>query len=246
MDQRPVPIRPWTWWWIFVASIVVAFAYLGSQVAGVIAVAVWDVATTAEFDARKWEARAEFDGAVLSAATVASAVVCVPLVRWLAGRRESTPWTFLGFRPVGWRDVLFACGAIGMFVAITDPVSVWLGRPLVPPFMLEAYSTARLPALLFVAVAIAAPVTEELVFRGFLFGALRARGTPVGVTIAVTSLLFAVIHTQYDAWDMGLVLLMGLLFAGARAQFDSVIPSLAMHGFVNTVAFIETAFIAAT
>ena len=135
---------------------------------------------------------------------------------------------------------------MGMFIAITDPLNVWFGRPLVPAFMLEAYATARLPALLFVAVAIAAPVTEEVAFRGFLFGALRARGIPVGVTVAVTSLLFAVIHAQYDAWDMSLVFLVGLLFAGARVHFNSVVPSIAMHAFTNTVAFIETAFIAAT
>ena len=59
-------------------------------------------------------------------------------------------------------------------------------------------------------------------------------------------MLFAVIHTQYDAWDMSLVFLMGVLFAGARAQFNSVIPSMAMHAFVNTVAFVETALIART
>jgi len=246
MSQPSVPLRPWTWWWIVAASIVVALAYLGVQVAAVFAVAVWDLATTPEFDAEKWGASAGFNGVVLSAATLASAVVCIPLVRWLAGRRESAPWTFLGFRPVGCRAILIACGAIGTFIAITDPLNVWLGRPLVPPFMLEAYATARVPALLFLAVAIAAPVTEELAFRGLLFGALRARGISIGVTVAVTSVLFAVIHTQYDAWDMSLVFLMGLLFAGARAQFNSVIPSMAMHGFANAVAFMETAFIAAT
>ena len=245
MDQPPV-IRPWTWGWILGSSVVVALAYVGAQVAGVVAVFAWRIATTAGFDAEKWGASAEFNGVVLSVATLASAVICVPLVRWLAGRRESAPWTFLGVLPVGWRDVLFACGAMGMFIAITDPLNVWLGRPLVPPFMLEAYATAGAPALLFLAVAIAAPVTEELAFRGFLFGALRARGVSVAVTIAVTSMLFAVIHTQYDAWDTSLVLLMGLLFAAARAQFNSIIPSMAMHGFANAVAFIETAFISAS
>ena len=245
MDQPSVPVRPWTWGWILAASVVVALAYLGAQIGGVIAVAAWHVATTPEFDVEKWGATVEFNGVALSVATLASALVCVPLVRWLAGRRESAPWTFLGFRPVGWRDLLFACGAMGMFIAIADPLNVWLERPLVPPFMVEAYATARLPALLFLAVAMAAPVTEEVAFRGFLFGALRARGVPVGATIAVTSMLFAVIHTQYDAWDMSLVFLMGLLFAAARAQFNSVIPSMAMHALANTVAFIETAFIAA-
>jgi hypothetical protein len=160
MDQPPVSIGPWTRGWILAASVVVALAYLAAQVAGVVAVAAWHAATTPEFDAAKWGARAEFNGVVLSVATLASALICIPLLRWLAGRRESAPWTFLGFRPVGWRGILFACGAMGMFIAVTDPLNVWLGRPLVPPFMLEAYATAPLPALLFLAVAIAAPATE--------------------------------------------------------------------------------------
>jgi membrane protease YdiL (CAAX protease family) len=239
-------IRPWTWGWLLGASVLLALAYLGAQVAGVVAVLAWRIATTPDHDPEKWSTTAEFDGVVLSVATLASAVVCVPLLRWLAGRREPAPWTFLGLRLVGWREMLFACGAMGMFIAITDPLNGWFGRPLVPPFMLEAYATAGAPALLFLAVAIAAPVTEELAFRGFLFGALRARGTPVAVTTAVTSMLFAAIHTQYDAWDMSLVLLMGLLLAAARAQFHSVIPSMAMHAFANAVAFVETAFITAS
>lgn len=246
MDQEPVPTRPWTWGWILASSAVVALVYVAAQIAAVMAVAVWKIATTPRFDAETWGASVESDGAVMSAATLAAAAVCLPIVRWLTGRREPAPWRFLGFRPVGWREILLACGAAGVFIAISDPLNVWLGRPLVPPFMLKAYATVRLPALLFLAVAIAAPVTEELVFRGFLFGALRARGVPPGITIAATSVLFAVIHTQYDAWDMSLVFLMGVLFAGARAQFNSVIPSMAMHAFVNTVAFVETALIART
>ena len=246
MDQEPVPARPWTWVWILASSAAVALVYLAAQVAAVVAVAVWKIATTPGFDAEKWGARVESDGAVLSAATVTGAAVCIPLVRWLAGRREPAPWRFLGFRPVGWREILLACGAAGLFIAISDPLNVWLGRPLVPPFMLKAYATVGVPVLLFLAVAIAAPLTEELLFRGFLFGALRARGLGPGATIAATSVLFALIHTQYDVWDMSLVFVMGLLFAGARAQFNSIIPSMAMHGFVNGVAFMETVFITAS
>jgi uncharacterized protein len=246
MDEPNASIRSWSWWWIAASTILLTLVYISAQVAALLAVAAFAAVTTPEFDAETWGTNAISNGLVLSAATFASAGVCIPLMRWLAGRREPSPWSFLGFRPVRWRDVVIACGAMGMFIAITDPLNVWLDRPLVPPFMLEAYATAGSRGLLFLAVTIAAPVTEELAFRGFLFGALRARGVRTGLVVGVTSSLFAVIHTQYDLWDMGVVLLMGLLFGIARARFDSVIPAMAMHGFANTVAFIETTLIART
>jgi membrane protease YdiL (CAAX protease family) len=195
MDEPNASIRPWSWWWILGSSFIVGLIYLAAQVAGVIAVGVFDAVTVPGFDFVQWAERADGDGFVLSVATIASAIVCIPVLRWLTGRRESAPWTFLGFRSVAWRDIVLACMTMAVFIAITDPLNVWLGRPLVPPFMQEAYATARVPALLFLAVAIVAPVTEELAFRGFLFGALRARAVPVGVVTA-TSLVFAVIHTQ--------------------------------------------------
>ena len=244
MDEPSAPIRSWSWWWIIASSVLIGFSYIAAQVAGLIGVGVFDALTTPGFDPERWGAGAVSNGLVLSVATFASAIVCIPMARWLAGRRESAPWAFLGFRPVRWRDIGLACGAIGILIAISDPLNVWLGRPLVPPFMLQAYWTAGSPLVLFLAVAIVGPLTEEVVFRGFLFGALRARAVPIGLIVGLTSVLFAVIHTQYDLWDMTVVLLMGLLFAVARARFDSVIPSIAMHGFANTVAFIETVLIA--
>jgi hypothetical protein len=108
MDQQTVAIRPWTWGWILAASVIVALAYLGAQFAGVIAVVLLKAVTTPELDPETWSATAGINGVMLSAATFASAVVCIPVLRWLTGRRESAPWTFLGFRAVAWRDVLLA------------------------------------------------------------------------------------------------------------------------------------------
>ena len=240
------PIRAWSWLTIVVSCVVIGLAFLAAQVATLLAVTVFEALTTPGFDAEAWGASITTNGFVLSVATFAAAGVCIPLIRLLAGRREPAPWRFLGFRRVARRDVALACAATAVFIAVTDPLNVWLGRPLVPPFMQQAYATARIPALLFLAVAIAAPLTEELGFRGFIFGALRARGVSPGVAVGVTSMLFAVIHTQYDVWDMGAVLLMGGLFGAARVRFDSVVPSMAMHAFANTVAFIETVIIAHT
>lgn len=102
-----------------------------------------------------------------------------------------------------------------------DLASRVAGRPIVSPFMADAYASAASPMLLFVAFVIAAPLCEELLFRGFLFGGLRACGTRLWVVVAVVSFVFASIHTQYDWFDGTAVLLVAFALIGARVHSGS-------------------------
>jgi hypothetical protein len=107
--------------------------------------------------------------------------------------------------------------------------------------MVDAYKTASsLPALLF-AIVVVAPIFEEIFFRGFLFQGIRySRLGPIGA-IGVTSLLWAVIHLQYDIYGMATVFALGLLFGIARLRTDSIHLLMVMHSFVGLVAAMETA-----
>jgi membrane protease YdiL (CAAX protease family) len=131
---------------------------------------------------------------------------------------------------------------MAVFIAAWDWAGAALGQPAAK-FMVEAYASARFPTLLFVALVVAAPIFEELFFRGFLFGGLLACGAPLWVTVAVVSVAFAALHIQYDAFDIASVLLSGLLFVAARVKFDSIVPCIAMHSFANAVGFVEVAFL---
>ena len=217
-----------------------AIAYTAAQIAAVALVAAAQALVNPAFNYYRWLERLDVDGLVVSVATFASAIACIPLLRFLVGRREPAPWTFLGVRPVSRRDILLSCGAIAIFVAIADTLTFLLGRPVVPPFMAEAWVTATSPALLCLAVIVAAPLVEELMFRGFLFAGLRACGAPVAVAALVISLLFAAIHAQYDLYDRTYVFLMSLMFVGARLRFDSVLAPIAMHASANAIATVET------
>jgi membrane protease YdiL (CAAX protease family) len=117
---------------------------------------------------------------------------------------------------------------------------------IVPPFMIEAYKTASsLPALLF-AIVVVAPIFEEIFFRGFLFQGIRySRLGPIGA-IGITSLLWAVIHLQYDIYGMATVFALGLLFGMARLKTDSIHLLMVMHSFVGLVATMETALYVGT
>ena len=93
---------------------------------------------------------------------------------------------------------------------------------------------------IWLAVIVAAPVFEEIFFRGFLFKGLQhSRIGPLGA-ILVTSLLWATIHLQYDLWDLGIIFALGIFLGFARLKTGSVYATIALHALVNLIATIET------
>lgn len=137
---------------------------------------------------------------------------------------------------LGW---LLAVLAFGWLYEWT---SVWLDRPPMPPVMEQLFVTAGwLPALL-VAVVVLAPAFEELAFRGFCLGGLARLG-PVAA-VALSSVPFAVIHVQYDPFDVVAVLALGTLFGAARWQSGSTLLCFGLHAFHNALASLQALWIA--
>jgi membrane protease YdiL (CAAX protease family) len=95
-------------------------------------------------------------------------------------------------------------------------------------------------ALSFVAVVFAAPVTEELLYRGVGLSLLLAR-TAVPVAVVVTALLFGLGH--------GLVLSLaafvwfGIVIAILRLRTDSIYPAFIVHGAFNAIGMIAPLFL---
>jgi sodium transport system permease protein len=77
-------------------------------------------------------------------------------------------------------------------------------------------------------------VAEELLFRGFLFSALRARAGQ-GTTIVISALLFGLFHfvTQFDRLVPST--LMGLLLGWMCWQTRSVLPGMVLHAAYNAL-----------
>lgn len=143
----------------------------------------------------------------------------------------------LGFRPAGfWPIVLGALGALVVSVAVTQ-----LG--IEPEGVKQAMDVARTPALFAVSLAVMAllaPLVEEVVFRGLLYGWLAGRW---GTTVAwfVSSVLFAAAHIEPA--HIILVLPLGLWFGWLRQRTDSLWPSLVAHSVNNGLAVVAAAYI---
>ncbi len=142
----------------------------------------------------------------------------------------------LGFRSVGWRPVVLG-------VLVTEVLSVAVSQlGIEPEGMKEVSKIAREPGFVgsLLAMAVLAPLVEELVFRGLLYGWLAGRWGTI-VAWIVSSLAFAAAHVE-PAHAI-LVLPLGLWFGWLRRRTDSLWPSLVAHMINNGIAIAAAAYL---
>ena len=189
-------------------------------------------------------ASASGDGVVLSVATFVTTLVCVPVVVGVAKlKKHSNIKDYFALKAVPIRSLMVWLGILIIFNALSDGLTVLLGKPIVPEFMGVAYASARPAWMLWLAFVVAAPLFEETFFRGFLFtGFASSVVGPLGA-VAITSVLWAAIHMQYDLYGIGTLFLLGILLGLARMLTGSLIVPLALHSISNIIAVAETALL---
>ena len=104
-------------------------------------------------------------------------------------------------------------------------------NPVLPLIAGEGSDVGRV--ILFLLVAVSAPLFEELFFRGVLYSALRTRfGIPAAVCLS--ALCFASVHPMGD-WLP--IFGLGCALAAVRELRQSLIPGMVMHFCQNALAF---------
>ncbi len=79
-----------------------------------------------------------------------------------------------------------------------------------------------------------APIAEEIIFRGWLYGKLRNR-IKLPLAIIITSLLFAILHGQ---WNVGVsVFALSLVLCGLREVTGTIWSGMILHMLSNGIAF---------
>src|SRR6202047_1752876 len=121
---------------------------------------------------------------------------------WIAIRLSGTGFAdYLALRWPSWTDLLIGVVALFVLVMGWDLVSRATGREVTPGFMGEVLQSARADGalwLLVIAFCVAAPVTEELFARGFLYrGWSESSLGPTGA-ILLSSLVWAALRLQND------------------------------------------------
>lgn len=131
--------------------------------------------------------------------------------------------------------------SILLLAVCSDGLSVILNKPIVPKFLVTAYSTIRFKPLLWFALSIASPLSEEIFFRGFLFkGIQNSRIGSIGA-ILLSSLCWSTLHIQYDFYGIATVFVGGLLLGIARVKSNSIYVSIMMHAVWSSISIIQVA-----
>ena len=166
-------------------------------------------------------------GAFFVIGLLAVVVAAAPLGR--------TAFPALGLRPANWKYLVFGpVATLALSVAVSQ-----LGiEPQGMKQVIEFVPKQIVPSLLLLAVL--APIVEELVFRGLIYGWIAGRwGTMAG--FIVSSLAFAAAH--FEPAHIVLVLPLGLLFGWMRRRADSLLPSLVSHILNNGFALLAAVYL---
>jgi len=88
-------------------------------------------------------------------------------------------------------------------------------------------------------IIVAAPVSEEIFFRGFLFGGFRKR-LSFPIAALISGLIFGLFHyTGASSWTVVPQLaFLGFAFCCVYEETGSIYPTIALHMLNNTLAFI--------
>ncbi|QTN33449.1 CPBP family intramembrane metalloprotease [Akkermansiaceae bacterium] len=105
-------------------------------------------------------------------------------------------------------------------------------------FMETASDDLEFFAKLLFSSVIVAPIFEEIIFRGFLFQGLKSKTGVAGAALAST-VLFAVVHTQYDIWGWISVGMMGFAACYLTHRTGSLKTAIVFHAIGNLLISLD-------
>jgi membrane protease YdiL (CAAX protease family) len=226
--------RPWGFWstiaWALAAFVVAAVVAIGGV--------AW----------RNWP---RFDLALLlqDATSVSLQIIVsnIVLILMLAFAAHLSGWPiarYLGLTTPRANDFLYGTTTIALSLGVFEILNHILGRESVTSFQTDIYRAAQAGGLLpmmWLALVVAAPVGEEIAFRGFLFRGLAASRLGASGTILLTALIFAALHAQYEWFEALQVFWIGALFGWLRWRSGSTTLTILLHMATNSLATVQTA-----
>jgi CAAX protease family protein len=236
ISQEPVEPRPVWGLWATLGWVILALL-LSQAIGAVVLVLLRPDAITAGMDVLLK------DGVAVSLSNIPANAVQV-IILALAARRPGWSFTeYLGLVRPATRDAVTALWILVVFLLGSDALTYALGRDIVTPFQVDTYRSAQSAGMLplyWFALVVAAPVAEEILFRGFLYrGWVTSERSAIPV-ILIISALFAAIHIQYDWFGILQVFFIGLMLGLVRWRSGSTTLTILMHVLANLWATVET------
>jgi len=235
-----VPHKPriWGFWGTSLWGIFIFAALCGGQIA---VLAYFLVGTGGSMDIAA-AIRVASQGLTISLSVIMG-LPAILLALWLAIRGTRTPFAeYLALRRTSWKN--FLIGVVGLVIIIAgwDLMSRAIGHQTEPGFMLDVLKSARddgALGLMIFAFCVAAPVSEELLARGFLYRGWSETFLQVPGAIVLSSLVWTTMHMQYEWYFFGEIFSLGLWFGYLRYRSSSTWLTIVLHGLNNFGAFLQ-------
>ena len=184
--------------------------------------------------------KVETDAWLLSISVIGSALIVVPLVFGIAKlKKGSVLKEYFDLRAYSWKTFWRWMGILVLLLIFEGYAIELMGAEEIPSFMMniEFPSTFSMYLLAF-SVMFMAPLIEEVVFRGFLLKGFSNTFMGAEGAVALTSLLWAIIHLQYEFAYVAVIFMIGLVFGYARIKTQSLFVPMTMHMLMNGVAVV--------
>ena len=154
------------------------------------------------------------------------------------GLRGWPTWTDIGLAPVGFAVYLLLAAALTAVFTVFPWFDAGEAQDI--GFSLNLVGFDRIIA--FFTLVVVAPIAEEMIFRGWLYGKLRAKlsekvSNVAGMIISIllVSVLFGVVHLQ---WNVGVnVFALSVVLCGLREITGTIYAGILLHMLKNGVAF---------
>lgn len=154
------------------------------------------------------------------------------------GLRGTPTWTDIGLAPVGFIVSTFLAAGFVMIFNLFP----WFNASETQDLVFSVYLTGFDRVLAFIILVVVAPIAEELIFRGWLYGKLRsilsAKMSDVAsmiLSILLVSILFGIVHMQ---WNVGVnVFALSVVLCGLREITGTIYAGMLTHMIKNGIAF---------
>ncbi len=185
---------------------------------------------------------------------IAETLTIGTLAAFIRHRRESFTKTIALQRP-RWRDLGYGLGGIIVYFMIFGALLLII-QQIVPVNTDQEQSlgfdrnmTGGGLVLAFLSLVVLAPLAEEILFRGFIYGTLRSHKAKFLLATLVTSAVFAFLHLfgSVDGSPLWIAVIdtfaLSLVLCYVREKTGSLWASIGIHALKNGLVFVNLFFI---
>lgn len=178
-------------------------------------------------------------------------IVCAGLLLYLFQVRGLNPAELFGLQQVHWRSLAMTVGIFSLIILLTinlvsAATQTWLQGfwpDMEPQETVKAFQESDGIGFKFLVVLMAvviAPLAEETMFRGFVYGVLK-RYTDAPFAALASSLMFAIIHLHVGSllplW------MLAVLFCLAYEITGCLLAPMILHAIFNGISILAMVFV---